>query len=240
MCRCGSVLDLFSYIWYAPPSVVTRGCKWGEDGFRLRLDGTTSSGVIAKISASRRASKRGDDYINALVLHPRRLADVLIATGFLREEDREHWPSVTDALNRHFSMSDCRPMYSFDNRERLPVETPKTAKIRITERLRAGLTSFWSDGGDQPPDMLARRATAYVYQMYSSFCFDPPAVPCTCRHALPVCDCVNRFGSPFYKGHSRHRHNGKPMGHVDGVVATKDGRVVAAPGFRIETPKDAK
>src|SRR5690349_21692812 len=63
-------------------------------------------------AARRRASKRGgrDDYINVLVLHPGRLADVLIATGFLRKEDREHWPSVNEALGLYFSMSDGRPM----------------------------------------------------------------------------------------------------------------------------------
>jgi hypothetical protein len=198
-------------------------------------------------AARRRASKRGgrDDYINALVLHPRRLADVLIATGFLREEDRDHWPSVNEALGLCFSMSDGRPMresFAWDY-ERIPGEAaPEMARIRITERLRAGLTHFWGD--DDPrsrsPDLLARAATAYVYHMYSTFCFDPPSIPCTCRHAMPQCDCVKRFGSPFYKGHSRHRHNGKPLGHVDGMVSTKDGRVVAAPGYRIETPKDTE
>lgn len=187
-------------------------------------------------AARRRAVKKVGDYLDVLVLHPGRLADVLVVTGFLREDDRDNWPSVTDALNRHFSMSDCRPMYSFDSRERLPGETPKTAKIRITERLRAGLTRHWGDDMGQPLDMLARRATAYVYQMYAAFCFDPPSYPCTCRHARPVCDCVNRFGSPFYMGHSRGRHNGRPIGHIEGVTSTKSGRVVAAPGYGI--PKD--
>ena len=194
-------------------------------------------------AASRRASKRGDDYIDVLVLHPRRLADVLIATGFLREDDREHWPSVNEALGAYFSMSEGRPMrvsFSFAY-ERIPSEAlPETARIRITERLRAGLTHFWDDDPrSRSPDALARAATAYIYDMYSSFCFDPPAIPCTCRHAMPQCDCVNRFGSPFYMGHSRHCRNGKPMGHVDGVVSTKDGRVVAAPSFRIIGPRDA-
>ena len=198
-------------------------------------------------AARGRASKRGGPrrLHQCAVLHPRRLAEVLIVTGFLREEDREHWPSVNEALGVYFSMSDGRPMrqpFSLGY-ERIPGEAiPETARIRITERLRAGLTHFWGDNDprSRSPDALARAATAYIYDMYSSFCFDPPAIPCTCRHAMPQCDCVNRFGSPFYKGHSRHHHNGKPMGHVDGAVATRDGRGVPAPGFRIETPKDSK
>jgi hypothetical protein len=194
-------------------------------------------------AASRRDSKRHgrDDYIDVLVLHPRRLADVLVATGFLRDEDRDNWPSVTEALNRHLSMSDCRQMYSFDDRTHLPREEPAEARIRITERLRARLSRFW--GADDPrsrlSDVVNRAAATYVYQLYAIFCFDPPAIPCDCRYAMPQCDCVKRFGSKFYRGHTRGRHNGRPIGHIDGVTSMKDGRVVAAPGYhQIEAPKD--
>ena len=41
---------------------------------------------------------------------------------------------------------------------------------------------------------LERIAERCLYGFYSDYVFNPPEHPCNCKLALPVCDCISRFG----------------------------------------------